>query len=80
MSTHVEHIVSCGEQSDHFAVDVEHTEAEAAPRREVPLQLSKPWLEEREARRRAALTRLQTAALTDEHIADLLVVLELEDQ
>lgn len=80
MSIHVEHIVSCGEKSDHFAVDVEHTEEEIAPRREVPLQLTKPWQEEQEARRRAALTRLQTAALTDENIADLLTVLGLEDQ
>jgi hypothetical protein len=76
---HVEHIVSCG-RSDHYAVDVPHTDEEAAPRRQVPVELTRTWINTRAARRRAALDRLQAAAFTDDTIADLLTVLGLENR
>jgi hypothetical protein len=74
----VEHRVSCSAGlSTAYAVDVEITADDMPP---VPDQLSKPRIEAARRRRDEALARLQLVALTDEILADLLVVLGLEDE
>jgi hypothetical protein len=75
----VEHIVDCSAQrTDHSAVDEELT-AGRLSEFAVPLDLTTSHIEERERKVRAALGRLQAAAMTDEQLYDLLTVLGIED-
>jgi hypothetical protein len=76
---HTEHVVDCGGPSDHYAVDVERTAEELSWREPTPGQ-DKPSLAARERRRAEALARVNLAAVTDPVLADLLVVLGLEDE
>jgi len=66
-----EHIVDCGGTT---AVDVEVPEEDVAWRDKSPSQIAA------EQARAAALARLQAAALTDEVLADLLIVLGVENE
>lgn len=76
----VEHVVDCSKQrSDSYATDQEVTDEEVAWR-EPPEELAKPAVEARNLRKREALTRLHLSALTDPDLADLLIVLGLDDQ
>jgi hypothetical protein len=80
MTQHVEHVVDCGARgTDHIAVDQDVT-PERLAEFTVPAELLRARADERDQRQRAALERLQMAALTDEHLRDILIVLGVEDQ
>jgi hypothetical protein len=75
----VEHIVDCSAQrTDHSAVDEDLTDARWVEFT-VPAELTASHIEERQRKVRAALDRLQAAALTDDQLCDLLTVLGIED-
>lgn len=65
----IEHYVDC---STGNAVDRDYEG-------DLSLLLPDPAIAEREARRDAALTRLKNLALSDRAIADLLIVMEVEE-
>jgi hypothetical protein len=80
MTQHVEHVVDCGARgTDHVAVDQDLTPQRLAEFA-VSGELTFAHIEERDRRQRAALSRLQLAALTDDHLRDILIVLGVEDQ
>lgn len=76
----VEHIVDCGAQlTNHSAVDEDLSPGRRAEFA-VPPELTFGHIRERDRRQREALDRLQLAAVTDEHLRDILIVLGVEDQ
>ena len=77
---HVEHIVDCGAQRTNRSAVDEDLSPQRMAEFSVPGELTFAHIEDRNRRQRAALDRLQMAAVTDEHLRDILIVLGVEDQ